>query len=198
MYVYTIYKKEEPFSWDRVPALNMDTHLWLPRADITAQAQLCYDSEALYVRRHAAEQHIRAEETGPLGSPCKDSCLEFFFSPMPDDIRYFNIEFNPNGCMFLGFGSSRYDLIRLVPIRELLNAQTSRTEDGWEVEYSIPASFIQLFFPEFSLESGKQIRANCYKCGDLTLRKHYFCWNPIELEKPDYHRPEFFGTMYFA
>lgn len=198
MNTYAITKKQENFSWAQVPALKLDTHLWLPRADISAEAKLCYDEQALYVHLHATEQYIRAEETGPLGAPCKDSCLEFFFSPMPDDIRYFNIEFNPNGCMFLGFGHNRYDLVRLLPIQEVLNPQVRRTEDGWEVEYSIPATFIQLFFPEFSLESGKQIRANCYKCGDLTVQKHYFCWNPIEQEKPDYHLPQYFGTMEFV
>ena len=198
MNTYAITKKQENFSWAQVPALKLDTHLWLPRADISAEAKLCYDEQALYVHLHATEQYIRAEETGPLGAPCKDSCLEFFFSPMPDDIRYFNIEFNPNGCMFLGFGHNRYDLVRLLPIQEVLNPQIRRTEDGWEVEYSIPATFIQLFFPEFSLESGKQIRANCYKCGDLTVQKHYFCWNPIEQEKPDYHLPQYFGTMEFV
>lgn len=198
MKTYTISKKEANFSWAQVPALDLDTPLWLPRADISAQAKLCYDDQALYIHLQAVEQHIRAEETGPLGAPCEDSCLEFFFSPIPGDSRYFNIEFNPNGCMFLGFGSNRYNLVRLLPIQEVLSPQIHRTEDGWEVEYRIPASFIQMFFPEFTMESGKAIRANCYKCGNQTVQKHYFCWNPIELEKPDYHCPQFFGTMEFA
>ncbi|MBO7233161.1 MAG: hypothetical protein J6V16_08435, partial [Bacteroidales bacterium] len=25
---------------------------------------------------------------------------------------------------------------------------------------------------------------------------HYLSWQPINTEKPDFHRPEFFGTLY--
>jgi hypothetical protein len=39
------------------------------------------------------------------------------------------------------------------------------------------------------------IRANFYKCGDLTAHPHFLSWNPIDLPKPDFHRPEFFGTL---
>ena len=72
---------------------------------------------------------------------------------------------------------------------------TQRTEDGWEIFYEIPASFVQLFIPDFALTPGKVLRANCYKCGDLTVQEHYMSWNPVEVVDPDFHVPAFFGKM---
>ena len=41
----------------------------------------------------------------------------------------------------------------------------------------------------------KTFRANFYKCGDKTVVQHYSTWNPILLEKPDYHQSSFFGKI---
>ena len=197
MKTYTIVRQEDRIQWDSVPTLSIDTVLWLPAAPISAKAQVCYTESALHVCLTATEPNIRAEESGPLGQPCNDSCLEFFFSPVPTDSRYFNIECNPNGCIYLGFGSDRYNLVRLIPEKMPIVPQISRTSDGWRVEYSVPYTFIRQFFPEFSPVSGSAIRANFYKCGDETVQPHYLSWNPVELVKPDFHRPDFFASMYF-
>ena len=197
MKTYTISKKTAPFAWENVPALGIDVPLWGTDTSVTAQAQLCYDDKALYVRLSAVEDNIRAEETGPLGEPSDDSCLEFFFSPDPEDARYFNVEFNPNGCVYLGFGSDRYNLLRLIPETQSIFPEIQRTADGWELKYSIPYAFIRQFFPTFNPVSGGTMHANFYKCGDLKPQRHYLCWNRIEQEKPDYHLRQFFGTLIF-
>ena len=36
------------------------------------------------------------------------------------------------------------------------------------------------------------------KCGDDLTVPHFLSWNPIKTEKPDFHRPEFFGTVKFV
>ncbi len=41
------------------------------------------------------------------------------------------------------------------------------------------------------------LKANFYKCGDELQTPHFLSWNPIEIEKPDFHRPDFFGTLRF-
>ena len=40
-------------------------------------------------------------------------------------------------------------------------------------------------------------RANFYKCGDNTTKKHYLTWNPVKTKNPDFHRPEYFGLLNF-
>lgn len=183
--------------WADVPAVNIDQKLHSSDAKVTAWAQLCYDEQALYVRLSAREENIRAELTGKLDEICEDSCLEFFFCPMEDDRRYFNIECNPNGYLFVGFGSNVDELVRLVPESPSILPVAKRIPGGWETVYAIPYSFIRIFFPTFSPASGCSIRANFYKCGDKTEIPHYLCWNPVPYQRYAFHNPDAFGMVHF-
>lgn len=197
MRTYTILPKTS--DWNDIPIAPIDTRLWTRETDISATAQVCYDDEALYVRLTAKETDIRAEETGRIGVPSKDSCLEFFFSPIEGDTRYFNFEFNPALCMHIGFGSCRQNSARLLPKPSAnINPEVIRTEEGWELTYQITFDFIRQFFPNFAAEQGKKMRGNFYKCGELTPTEHYFAWNPVDTPTPDFHRPEFFGELVFG
>jgi hypothetical protein len=197
MRTYTILPKTG--DWNDIPVAPIDTRLWTPEIDISATAQVCYDADALYVRLTAKEKNIRAEETDIIGMPCKDSCLEFFFSPEEGDGRYFNIEFNPAKCMYMGLGTCRYDSARILPAPTAnIEPLVTRTDNGWEITYKITTEFIKIFFPNFTPVTGKKMRANFYKCGDLTSVKHYFSWNPVDISTPDFHRPEFFGELIFG
>ena len=199
MKTYTVARTCGAPDWAAVPALQVDEHPWTDTFGIRMTHQMCYDENGIYIHQRAWEENIRAEGTHPLSSVCQDSCMEFFFSPVPEDGRYFNIEFNLNACVFLGFGHGRHDSLRIVPedIKSLFSVKTNRLEDGWEIFYTIPASFLTQFYPGYTLESGREIRANCYKCGDKTPNEHYLLWNPSTSETPDYHRPQDFGCMIF-
>ena len=196
---YTMIRRPENGDWSTVPTIEMLEELH-PRFahSVAAKAQVCYDDTALYIRLQATEEFIRAEHHGPLGEICEDSCLEFFFCPIAGDDRYFNIEVNPNGALFLGFGTSVRTLQRLIPETPVIHPKITMTPDGWEVEYAIPYTFVQLFFPDFSPAPGKSIRANCYKCGDLTVAPHWLCWCKVSEELSTFHCPPYFGTMHFA
>ena len=182
--------------WNTVPQLEADQVLWKPDCGIRAFGQFCHDSRNLYVRLRAVEKHIRAEYTAPLSPVCQDSCLEFFFMPEGEN-RYFNFEINPNGCLYIGFGHGREDSTVLYrkDLPQLFGLRTERTPDGWEVFYRIPLSFLRLFWPDFTFTG--TLRANVYKCGDLTENEHYLSWNPVSSETPDFHRPQDFGVMRF-
>ena len=198
MQTYTIVKKMDGLNWDNIPKASLMHKLHVEDVDIEAFGQLCYDDEYLYVKLSAKEANIRAEYTGLLDQPCEDSCLEFFFSPIDGDERYFNIEMNPNCCTYLGFGRNVHNLIRLIPEEtNLFSPKAKRTFDGWEVSYQVPFTFIKQFFPDFAPASGKTMRANFYKCGDLTEQEHYFSWSPITGEVLSFHRPCDFGRVIF-
>jgi len=196
MKTYTITPVKGLPDWKTIPALCVSEILWLPDAGIRMEQQIAYDAGGLYVRQRAWEKDIRAEGTDPLCSVCQDSCMEFFFSPESGK-RYFNLECNLNGCIYFGFGAERESRMRLImkdPV-QTLQLRTARLADGWEVSYYLPLSLLWMFFPEFTLTPGQSFTANCYKCGDMTEKPHYLAWNPVECEKPDYHRPEYFGRM---
>ena len=138
--------------WSALPVIPIAYQRRPAGSGVEAFAQICRGEEQFFLRMWAIEKHIRAEITDPLGQVCQDSCLEFFFRPIPEDLRYFNIECNPNGCLFLGFGSCFDDLIRLYPLQSRICPEIDRREDRWEIFYTVPFSFIRQFFPDFAPE----------------------------------------------
>ena len=164
--------------------------------NITAQAQLCWDDEGIFVHLSCKEKNIRKELTEKLDPIWEDSCLEFFLRPT-EDMHYFNFEFNPNCALFLGYSMGKPNITRLIlpDHMEPFKPVVRFSEDGWEITYFVPFGFIQNFFRDFKPESGLQFYGNCYKCGDLTVQEHYLSWNKIEQEKLSFHTPQFFGRM---
>ncbi len=193
---YTIRKIAGKPNWDEIPVMPIDTLLWTDSIDVTAQAQICWDEDGLYLRLEATEPNIRMEETELLAEVCNDSCLEFFLRPT-QRLDYFNFEMNPNCALYLGFGQNMDTLIRLLlpDVQGTLNPKAALTDNGWVLTYRIPFAFIRRFFPEFEAKEGAKMYANAYKCGDETVKPHFLAWNPIDCDHPKFHCPEFFGTV---
>lgn len=192
---YRIMRVDAAPNWSRIPALQVENYQWQPPLPISMQARICHDGQNLHLHLQAQEQNIRAEHHDALAMVCEDSCMEFFFCPAENDLRYFNFEINPNAAMFIGFGHGKADLVRLLPPAEQFLAQAQFVSGGWQAQYRIPAQFIRLFFPDFALETGRVIRANFYKCGHKTLHPHYITWNPVQSDVPSFHRPQDFASL---
>lgn len=196
-----IVPAQHPIDWEKIPHISIDEQMSKTPTDVAATAQICYDDKALYLRLSAWETEIRAEEEGPLASPCFDSCLEFFFSPCIGDLRYFNMEWNPVKALYLGFGTCIEELNRLIldDPQTVFQPEVSFREDGWEINFQVPYAFIRRFFPEFVAHPGLMIRANFYKCGDKTTNPHYLAWNRItRVGRSVFHTPTEFGTLIFG
>ena len=125
----------------------------------------------------------------------EDTCVEFF---LKDGENYRNFEFNALGVCLSAVGAERKSRRRLQP-EELalikrsasLHPDTLPPEDvlsDWNLIVEIPFSLI-------GLERGKAFRCNFYKCGDKTPVPHFVSWAPIQIPKPDFHRPEFFVEL---
>jgi len=199
MNYYTIKKADNPIDWASVKPLEMGFRYLDTPASIKAFAQICYNDEGIQVHLWSENDDVRAVENGPLGAPYEDSCLEFFFAPMEGDIRYFNIEFNSNCCLYLGLGRCMADHTRLIHDEgaAIFSPHASLTETGWEIFYTVPYRLIRRFFPDFEITKGKTVRANCFKCADLTTPANYMSWNRVDAEPLDFHTPACFGIMEF-
>ena len=186
--------------WSAVPALQIsELHHTPEGVPVRAWAQVCCDDEKLYVRMEAEEKDVRATYSGLLDEVCEDSCLEFFLSPAENDNRYFNIEMNPNGAMYFGFGTCCENLIRLICQEcPVIVPEITKTEKGWFVNYTIPYWFLRLFFPAFEGKKGDTIRGNFFTCGEQTDPKHFLCWCPVVPRPHAFHNPDCFGKLIFG
>ena len=197
---YTVQKITGVPPWDSIPKAPIDTVLWRPcPVGLEAWAQLCYDDDYLKACLTALEKEPLARFVGFLDKVHLDSCLEFFFRPGENEGPYFNFEFNPLGTNFFGFGVDRGSIFRIVleDYRQRFWVNPFTIEGGWGIEFAISANLFKMFNPSFRFKSGLKTSGNFYKCGEETKIPHTLSWNPIEIDKPDFHRPNFFGQILF-
>jgi hypothetical protein len=166
---------------------------------------IAYGEREIYIKYYVTEDHFKAEKTETNQMVCEDSCVEFFVSPANDGI-YYNIEFNAIGTCLLGAGTGRHDSKRageevISKIRRLGSMGNKPKPErtgfiSWTLTLAIP---VEVFFKHnISDLKGKTFMANFYKCGDKLKVPHFITWNPVGTEKPDYHRPEYFGKLEFV
>jgi hypothetical protein len=202
------FPAERPDVWAAVEPLLITSYLWLkngyePRVEI----RLGYTHDFLYVSFRVRERRVRASFTRFQDPVYKDSCVEFFVDGFPEKSRgYLNIEANALGTMLIAFGRDRHDRRPLsvgevagLEVRPSLAAPVDGDigADGWALDYRLPTG---LFEGLFGVRLGPGIRAaaNFYKCGDATEIPHYGAWSPVGTPTPDFHQPEYFGTLEFG
>lgn len=168
------------------------------------QFRIAHTDDAILIHYHVTEKSIRARYGEDNGSVYKDSCVEFFSAPGGDCI-YYNIECNCIGTILMEAGCERRDreyapleVIKQIKRWSSLGNEPFEERIGectWDVALIIPYT---VFFKHNIQSMDKQlVKANFYKCGDELETPHYVTWNPIKTKQPDYHRPEFFGEIYF-
>ena len=167
--------------------------------------RIAHDGSTLYLKFYVTENHILAQRTETNASTHRDSCVEFFIDPDASG-AYYNFEFNCIGTTHLAYGPDRRDRTFIEPElikKEIFTASTLgnlpfEEKSGtfsWEMTVAIPANLFS-HTPNLSF-SGLQSRANFYKCADDTQKPHFLSWAKIDTPNPDFHRPEFFDTLYF-
>jgi hypothetical protein len=186
-----------------VPYISVDTLNWI-RYNYKPQTflKLVHFGNGLFLHFKVEESNIRALVDADNGPVYTDSCVEFFIDPVGDG-TYYNFEFNCIGNLLLGFGKTRHnrelapqDVLQLVNRLPGLGTKPIAHIGGpqwWELLIFIP--FSAFFKHTIRTLTGLNPRGNFYKCGDLNIEPHYVTWNPIETNVPDFHRPEFFGTI---
>ena len=189
--------------WSTVPAAEIDCYRWLTGYAPRATAQLVYvEGEAFVLRMTCRENAPRAVCTEYNQPVYTDSCLEFFAIWDNTSDRYVNMEMNARGTLLSNIGADRHGR---TPIRDLCGEifpVTGEMADGaWTVTATVPLSMLASLYGTDAavladkLTAGYAFRGNFYKCGDNTEIPHYGMWNPVGTEKPDFHRPEYFGTL---
>ena len=156
----------------------------------------------LFISFFVRGSYIRAVNSEYNSHVYQDSCVEFF-AKIPGESEYYNFEFNCIGTALSSKRKSRTEskhysddqMARIKTWSSLGNEPFEEKEGihSCQVVAAIP-------FDMMGIDSNnipEMVNANFYKCGDKTSIPHYVSWNKIETENPDFHRPEFFGELYF-
>lgn len=166
--------------------------------------RIAYWHDQIWLKYYVDEDNIRAIETKINGDVYKDSCVEFFISTTRND-TYYNFEFNCIGTPHVGYGKvgTKKSLVspgilRQIQTKSSLGNEPFEEKTGghhWEMMIIIPKTC--LAYDKNLMLKGLKATANFYKCGDLTSRLHYVTWNPVRIEEPDFHQPDYFGELIF-
>ena len=186
----------------RLDCLNWKDFPYKPEVSF----RIGYDDSGIHLEYTVDEQTVRALQDTPGGFVYEDSCVEFFIQPDPADPHYYNFEWNAIGTMYLAWRTGRQnpetapaEVLRLVKTESSLGAKpfAERPLEGpWTLKVFIPLE--ALWHSGLKSLKGLKARANFYKCGDGLKVPHFVTWAPIDTEKPDYHRPEFFADLEFT
>ena len=183
--------------WAKVQAMSIDECRWSPNKAPAAEVKaMLVEGEALMFLVKSFAAPARAENILPDSSVWEDSCLEAFFSF--DGVNYVNLEVNANSALRASVGTERHGRKFLKDMAIVMPKVEARVvEDGWQVQFTVPAETIKAIW-NLDIAPGTSFRANFYSCGDKTPVPHYASWSPIDTEKPDFHRPEYFGIVNIA
>lgn len=191
---------KEKIGFQPIDKVNWPEYPYRPKVEF----RMAHTDNAILLHFRVKEGSVRAKYGEDNGSVWTDSCVEFFSVPAADGI-YYNIECNCIGTILVGAGPERNNRERAP--QEVMDkvqrwASLGRKpfikrvgECNWEVALIIP--YTVFFKHTITTLDGKTVKANFYKCGDELQAPHFVSWNPIEIEKPDFHRPDFFGTLEF-
>ena len=208
--VYIIKKKTEAeianIKWDEAEKADITYYPWdqngyMPKTE----ARVVYTEKGLHVFLISYEKEIMATRENLNDPVYRDSCMEFFFNPNPEnDSRYMNFEYNPLGTLNLGFGKDRYERIKIAgkspELFQIHPSVTKKTLDDysglfWSVQFFIPFDFIENYYGKLNFKPGMKMTGNFYKCAEDTKYPHFGCWNEVISKAPDFHRPECFGCL---
>ena len=184
----------------KVATLNWpDDFPYCPECNVRA----AWCDKGLGILNNVKGLDLRALAMSDNGSVWQDSCCEFFVSD-PCDGTYYNFEMNCIGTLLVSKRKSREDCVhytaeKLKKVKRFTSLERKQVEINdkefsWSVGMFIPFSLIGIDKHHIPTS----LKANFYKCGDLTAHTHFLSWSPIDAPKPDFHRPDFFGTLELA
>ena len=191
--MYTIKKKD---SHD-IPSITVTDYInpdgYCPKVVFN----VTYSDEGFHVHFDVYENNPKRVIKEHFGPVHLDSCVEWFvnFDPKHTD-NYINFEVNANGVINFAWRPDRYSGEEFTDQEaESLNIKTNILDGKWTVDYTVPFALIKKYMPGFERGKGDVLPSNVYKCGDETEFEHYGCWKMVNREKPDFHKPEYFGRM---
>ena len=188
-------KKVSAINWNDVEKAYIKNYRWEDGGyEPETFAQAVVYNGGIAAKMTCFESNPKATYKNFYDDVYKDSCMEFFFA-MEKGGTYMNCEMNSLGTCLIGVGKERNNRTKLNAITDVPEIIAVVGDGVWTVEVFFSKELLEAVFGKFTLERRKVIYGNFYKCGDETAVPHYGMWSLVDVEKPDFHRPEFFGEL---
>jgi len=222
---YTITRASRPLgsptaewngpAWRQAETLEVTNFPWTDSGHRpVTNARLIYDDAFLAVSFRVEDRYVRAVARKFQDGVCRDSCVEFFVSPVPGSDAYFNFELNCSGTMLLHRcpstkereegGETLYvsdaDCATVIVAHSMPQIVDPEIADPttWTLEYHVPFALFASYFAIDRPVSGTIWKGNVYKCGDATSHPHWGSWAPVDTPHPSFHQPAFYQPFQFA
>ena len=196
--------------WKNITAIDIknpmgDKPIFTP----SVQAKMMYDDENLYVIFRVNDKYVRCMVTGINGPVYEEPAVEFFFSPNPEyPARYFNLEINCGGTPLMHYNDfsnkqrtpldegdiNKVEIAHSLP--QVVDPEITEPVT-WTIEYRIPLDMLGKYSKIILPKAGTEWRANFYKIAEKGTNIHFLTWSPVNNPVPNFHLPQFFGTIKF-
>lgn len=189
---------------NEVERQRIDTLLWSTDGyKPVVSFAIAFTEDAILLKFFVAEKYVEPNYHQINDPVYKDSCVEFFIA-FGDDKSYYNLEFNAIGIALIGYGADKThrELLHKSVISKIRSEHTIDLLSGdknipaWELTLSIP--FTVFVHNNIVSLTGKDCRGNFYKCGDDLPDPHFLSWSAINYPQPNFHLPQFFGSIRFV
>lgn len=187
-------------------SVNLEHYQWTCVEKPKVNASLLLTQEGLNVTFTVYESSpltTALVQQEPMLMVCQDSAVEVFlafsdkqhdpdFKPQLEHCMYTNIEINSKGICYAKYGHSRKN--RTAFTKDEIASLQIKTEvlaDHWTCNLTVPRSLVRKIAGYDALSEIFAI--NLYKISETKSHEHYVSFNPIGVEQPNFHLPEFFA-----
>jgi hypothetical protein len=196
--------------WKNVKAVDVVNYMGSkPRFQPVVKAKMMYDKDNIYVIFHVQDRYVRCLTKDINGPVWEDGAVEFFFAPDPAlPLQYFNLETNCGGTPLMHYNLIPRKESKQLDIDDIKKIEIAHTLPRiidpemsdpviWTLEYRIPLAMLEKYSGVTHPAKGVVWKANFYKIAENSSNPHYITWSIVENDKPDFHKPEFFGKLIF-
>jgi len=217
--IYPVAKLNGPMridaSWDKpqwknIESLKIEKHMGdLPKFQPVVEAKMMYDENNVFVIFRVKDRFVQSTVQEYNGSVSENSCVEFFFSPDTSyPLRYFNLEVNAGGTPLIFYISKPWNDFVKLDTKDISQIEIAHTLPKkvdpeitepvtWIIEYRIPLQMLAKYANVTSPAPGVEWKGNFYKTGSKTSNPNYMTWSFVDNPTPNFHLPQFFGTLKF-
>jgi hypothetical protein len=217
--VYNVVKLDRPMKidanwdkdqWKQIETVKIEKHMGdLPKFEPVVEAKMMYDDNNVYGIFRVKDRFVQSTIQEYNGSVSENSCVEFFFSPDSSyPLRYFNLEINAGGTPLIFYISRPWN-----DYKKLENGDINKIEIAhslpkrvdpeitepvtWIIEFRVPLDMLKKYSNVTTPGPGVTWKGNFYKTGSKTSNPNYMTWSYVDNPTPNFHLPQYFGTLKF-